>query len=194
MNLYILRHGLAADRDSAKYPDDRLRPLTRKGIAKMRREAAGMNALNIRPDLIITSPLLRAVQTADIVRSELAAPPKLKQSHALTPSADPRAAAPRNRGKPLSPCRRDGSWTRTSPKQPSIRRANRTPSRANPSEKGRPLQPKTIPVRPRTPAMGTNARATNRARIAADATFCALAPLRQTCLLPTRISEKCTEN
>lgn len=89
MNLYILRHGLAAERDSAKYPDDRLRPLTRKGIAKMRREAAGMNALNIRPDLIITSPLLRAVQTADIVRSELASPPKLKQSHALTPSADP---------------------------------------------------------------------------------------------------------
>ena len=89
MNLYILRHGLAAERDSAKYPDDRLRPLTRKGIAKMRREAAGMNALNIRPDLIITSPLLRAVQTADIVRSELAAPPQLKQSQALTPSADP---------------------------------------------------------------------------------------------------------
>ena len=89
MNLYILRHGLAADRNRTKYADDRLRPLTRKGIAKMRREAAAMNALNIRPALIITSPLLRAVQTADIVRRELAAPPKMTQSHALTPSADP---------------------------------------------------------------------------------------------------------
>ena len=49
MNLYILRHGLAAERDSAKYPDDRLRPLTRKGIAKMRREAAGMNASTYAP-------------------------------------------------------------------------------------------------------------------------------------------------
>ena len=73
MNLYILRHGIAADR-SSKYPDDNLRPLTRKGIDRMRREAKGMSAIGIAPDLIISSTLVRAVQTAEIVQQGLSAP------------------------------------------------------------------------------------------------------------------------
>ena len=70
MNLYILRHGIAADR-SSKYPDDNLRPLTRKGIDRMRREAKGMSAIGIAPDVIISSPLVRAIQTAEIVQQWL---------------------------------------------------------------------------------------------------------------------------
>ena len=88
MNLYILRHGIAADR-SSKYPDDNLRPLTRKGIDRMRREAKGMSAMGIAPDLIISSTLVRAVQTAEIVQQGLSAPPQMITTHALVPEAHP---------------------------------------------------------------------------------------------------------
>ncbi len=90
MNLYVLRHGLAGSWDSRRYPDDTLRPLTRKGTDRMWRAAEGMSALGIRPGLIISSPLLRAVQTADIVRRGLGIPAeRMINSAALVPSAHP---------------------------------------------------------------------------------------------------------
>lgn len=89
MNLYILRHGISADRDGRKYPDDDLRPLTRKGIDRMRHEAQGMNAIGITPDLIISSPLARAIQTAEIVQQGLNTPPRMEISEALIPEAHP---------------------------------------------------------------------------------------------------------
>ena len=88
MNLYILRHGIAADR-GAEYPDDDLRPLTDKGIRRMRREAEGMSAIGVAPDLIISSPLVRAVQTAEIVRDGLDMPHQITVSNALVPEAHP---------------------------------------------------------------------------------------------------------
>ena len=91
MNLYILRHGIAADRDSREYPDDDLRPLTGRGIDRMRRQVAGMNAIGIAPDVIIASPLVRAAQTADIVRQGLKSPPSMVSSAALVPEAHPTA-------------------------------------------------------------------------------------------------------
>ena len=88
MNLYILRHGIAAER-GAEYLDDELRPLTDKGIRRMRREAKGMDAIGIAPDLIISSTLVRAIETAEIVQQGLSAPPRLITSGALVPSAHP---------------------------------------------------------------------------------------------------------
>ncbi len=88
MNLYILRHGIAADR-GAEYPDDNLRPLTDRGIRRMRREAKGINAIGVAPDVIISSPLVRAIQTAEIVRNGLDAPPQIAISEALVPEAHP---------------------------------------------------------------------------------------------------------
>lgn len=88
MNIYILRHGIAADR-GAEYPDDDLRPLTDKGIRCMRREAKGMNAIGVAPDLIISSTLVRAIETAEIVRQGLSAPPPMITSNALVPEARP---------------------------------------------------------------------------------------------------------
>lgn len=88
MNLYILRHGIAADR-GAEYPEDNLRPLTDRGIRRMRREAKGINAIGVVPDVIISSPLVRAVQTAEIVRDGLDAPPQMAISEALVPEAHP---------------------------------------------------------------------------------------------------------
>lgn len=88
MNLYILRHGIAADR-GPEYPDDDLRPLTGRGIKRMRREAEGMNAIGIAPDLIISSPLVRAIQTAEIVREGLSRSSEMIISNALVPEAHP---------------------------------------------------------------------------------------------------------
>ena len=88
MNLYILRHGIAAER-GGEYSDDNMRPLTRKGIRRMRREAKGMSAIGIAPDLIISSTLVRAVQTAEIVQQGLSAPPQMITTHALVPEAHP---------------------------------------------------------------------------------------------------------
>ncbi len=88
MNLYILRHGIAADR-GAEYPDDDLRPLTDKGIRRMRREAKGIDAMGVAPDLIISSTLVRAIQTAEIVQQGLSEPPRMATSRSLVPEAHP---------------------------------------------------------------------------------------------------------
>ena len=88
MNLYILRHGIAAER-GAEYLDDDLRPLTDKGIRRMRREAKGMDAIGIAPDLIISSTLVRAIETAEIVQQGLSVTPRIITSEALVPSAHP---------------------------------------------------------------------------------------------------------
>lgn len=89
MNIYVLRHGVAEERDIRKYPDDLKRPLTRRGRRKLARQVKGMNSIKLAPDLIITSPLVRAVQTAKAVQRGLNAPTRLITSAALVPSAHP---------------------------------------------------------------------------------------------------------
>lgn len=65
INLYLIRHGLAGERD--QYPDDRLRPLTEEGEKKTRQVAKSLRKLGLHFDLLQTSPLLRATQTAQIL-------------------------------------------------------------------------------------------------------------------------------
>ena len=89
MDLYILRHGQAGERDSMKYPDDRERPLTSKGIERLARQVRGINALGICPDMILTSPLVRAVQTSEVVLEGLADEVRLEYSNSLMPWAEP---------------------------------------------------------------------------------------------------------
>jgi phosphohistidine phosphatase len=69
MRLLLIRHGKAEDRDDfAKIgQSDDLRPLTREGVAEMRAIAAGLRTLVPHIDVLATSPLTRAVQTADAV-------------------------------------------------------------------------------------------------------------------------------
>ena len=71
MILYLVRHGIAVDRDDPDCPPDPERPLTPAGIKKCRAAARGFRALNIKPDLVLSSPWLRAVQTADIFCEEI---------------------------------------------------------------------------------------------------------------------------
>ena len=67
MDLYILRHAIAVERGTKGYKTDGQRPLTDKGTKKMQRVARGMLALHLSLDLIISSPFVRARQTAEIV-------------------------------------------------------------------------------------------------------------------------------
>lgn len=70
MKLYFLRHGIAADPGDWNGRDAD-RPLTREGVARMEREARAMEDLSLDLNAIVTSPLLRARQTAEIVANRL---------------------------------------------------------------------------------------------------------------------------
>lgn len=67
MQLYLIRHGIAVEWGAAGFEDDRLRPLTEKGREKMVKIARGLLALDVRFDLIISSPYTRALETARIL-------------------------------------------------------------------------------------------------------------------------------
>lgn len=69
-SLYLVRHGLAAEQ-GPDYPDDNLRPLTDDGISRLRQEVHGLRALDVSFDRILTSPLVRARQTAEVLAAGL---------------------------------------------------------------------------------------------------------------------------
>jgi phosphohistidine phosphatase len=81
MQLYFLRHGEADWPDWTK-PDDE-RPLTDFGKKELRQVAKFLNRLKVKPDLIVTSPLPRALQTAEVAAEQLKT--KLCQDEALEP-------------------------------------------------------------------------------------------------------------
>ena len=85
MELYFLRHGIAAD-VGPESSGDAGRPLTAEGIEKMKEEARGLRRLGVRPDVVLSSPLVRARQTAEIVRHALGLDSRLVD--ALAPGCD----------------------------------------------------------------------------------------------------------
>jgi len=91
MELYILRHAIAVTRGTEGFPHDQDRPLTDKGRAKLGRVVRGMNALGLAFDLILTSPYLRALQTAEVVATAMGAGKTLERTPQLAPDGDPRA-------------------------------------------------------------------------------------------------------
>src|SRR5260370_40834456 len=76
MQLYIVRHGIAIDREDPKCPPDPERYLTKEGVEKTTQVAKGMAALRGTADLFLTSPYLRAAQTAELFASALEAASK----------------------------------------------------------------------------------------------------------------------
>lgn len=90
MELYLLRHGLAVERGEPGFAEDSARPLTPKGRRQIRKSAAAIRKLAGRFDLILSSPYLRAKQTAEIAARELAAKGRLKLSNALAPGGSAR--------------------------------------------------------------------------------------------------------
>lgn len=65
MIVYIVRHAPAGQHDPDRWPDDALRPLTKKGKRKFGRAAEGLAEIAVKPDAHLTSPLTRARQTAE---------------------------------------------------------------------------------------------------------------------------------
>jgi phosphohistidine phosphatase len=87
MELYFLRHGQAGERSEWDGPDEK-RPLTEAGKAQTAREAAGLAKLGLTPDLILTSPLTRARQTAEIAAEGLGGPERVALDERLGPGFD----------------------------------------------------------------------------------------------------------
>src|SRR6476661_1738505 len=90
LELYLIRHGIAAERGE-EYPDDSKRPLTSGGITRLRKEAKALEALGVAFDHIITSPLVRTRQTADVFAETLKSKPSVSVSDALAPAGTPAA-------------------------------------------------------------------------------------------------------
>lgn len=90
MILYLVRHGIAVDRTDPKSPPEAERPLTARGVQKTRAAALGLRALGAKPDVMITSPFVRAAQTAEIFAETLGfALEKIRVSETLKPAENP---------------------------------------------------------------------------------------------------------
>ena len=86
MKLYILRHGDAGERGD--YANDDERPLTPKGIARTKALVRALRRWDVDFDTIVSSPLVRARETADIVHRGLGAQSRMTLIEELAPSGD----------------------------------------------------------------------------------------------------------
>jgi phosphohistidine phosphatase len=90
MELLIVRHAVASERSAQRWPDDAIRPLSARGLARARRAAAGLRRIMPHPTSVLTSPLERARQTAALL-AQLAAWPRAAECALLRPGASPEA-------------------------------------------------------------------------------------------------------
>lgn len=103
MQLVLMRHGIAVDPGEPGCPPDDQRPLTDRGRRRTRLAADGLAALGVAADVILSSPLARAMETAQLAAEALGIDRSMiRQSRRLLPSADAdallaevRALAPR---------------------------------------------------------------------------------------------------
>ncbi|CAH2032283.1 phosphohistidine phosphatase SixA [Trichlorobacter ammonificans] len=86
MTLYLVRHGEAVERTDGI--DDEVRWLTAKGRKGMTKAAGRLRKRRVRPDLLISSPLTRAVQTAELLAADVARRGDLRADAALSPGGN----------------------------------------------------------------------------------------------------------
>lgn len=90
MQLYIVRHGIAIDREDPKCPADPERYLTVEGMEKTKQAAKGVAEIAAVPDLILSSPYVRAVQTAELFAAVFDySKEKIRKIDLLLPGAEP---------------------------------------------------------------------------------------------------------
>jgi phosphohistidine phosphatase len=82
--LYLVRHAIAAER-GPNYPDDRERPLTSEGVARFKQVVEGLKEFDVTLELIVTSPLVRAAHTAELLAAGIGGKPRMEQLEALAP-------------------------------------------------------------------------------------------------------------
>ncbi|MBX3414069.1 MAG: histidine phosphatase family protein [Pirellulales bacterium] len=88
MQLYIVRHAWAGEYGDPRYPDDRLRPLTREGKERFAEMVRKLAKRGFAPRFIATSPLVRCRQTADIIAAGVRGKPVVEELPALAPGSD----------------------------------------------------------------------------------------------------------
>ena len=84
IELYLIRHGVAEEHGDA-WPDDTKRPLTGEGMSRLRKAARGLARIGVSLDVALTSPLVRARQTANIVAAGLSPRPSIVTVDSLAP-------------------------------------------------------------------------------------------------------------
>jgi phosphohistidine phosphatase len=91
MDIVVVRHGVALDREEAASLsiEDPDRPLTAKGRRRMKGAAKGIARLARDADLLLSSPLLRAVQTSKILRRAFEDDIGYTETSSLLPDAEP---------------------------------------------------------------------------------------------------------
>ncbi|HEY1268379.1 MAG TPA: phosphohistidine phosphatase SixA [Candidatus Binatia bacterium] len=87
MNVYFMRHGIAQAKNDPKVESDEERELTKKGAKRARKAAKGLRALKIPFDRIVTSPLPRARETADIVAKIFDMKEQVEEAEELKPES-----------------------------------------------------------------------------------------------------------
>lgn len=92
MDLYVVRHAAAFERDPDRWPDDSQRPLTPEGEEEFRLMARGLATLVSRVEVVLSSPYARAWRTAQILY-ELDSWPEPEPSSVLEPTLPPEKAA-----------------------------------------------------------------------------------------------------
>lgn len=87
MLLHIVRHAWAGQADADRWPDDGQRPLTAKGRKRFARLVRRLAKRGFRPELVVTSPLVRCQQTAELLAEGTGGPPLVARSE-LAPGSD----------------------------------------------------------------------------------------------------------
>ena len=88
MNIFLLRHGIAVEPGAPGFVQDAQRPLTPKGERKLKKIARAMERLELKFDLVLSSPYIRARQTAEMVVRGLKIKRALEFSDTLIPSGN----------------------------------------------------------------------------------------------------------
>ena len=88
LTVHIFRHAWAEEADAKRWPDDGLRPLTNEGALRFRKFAEKLAARSIRCGSIAASPLVRCVQTAEILREACGSKNPIEILKALRPDSD----------------------------------------------------------------------------------------------------------
>jgi phosphohistidine phosphatase len=92
VDLYLVRHAAAFERDPDRWPDDARRPLTPEGEEEFRAAASGLARLVPPADVLLSSPYQRAWRTAEIL-AELDSWPAPESTPVLEPTLPPEKAA-----------------------------------------------------------------------------------------------------
>lgn len=104
VELILVRHAIAYERNPLRWPDDRARPLTPAGRQRFRKAAEGLGHWLPEVDCVFTSPLVRARETATLLTEHAGWPPAV-ECQALAPRSEPAAVFAflrRQRGKRIA--------------------------------------------------------------------------------------------